>query len=594
MIKFNNFKVFGFVIVLIGAITFASINFLEAKKASPGESWKEKISGCGECSSSQLQSYNALSPSNTCYWAKTYGCDKDGDTESWRSHHTYYSIQQTRDGGYILADGIHPEDNPEEYSDVWVLKLDAEGVIDWHRCYGGDLIERYPYIGTTADGGYIVSSSVCSPSYDQYDIWIFKLNSKGDIQWQKIYGGSKSEEALSIHQTRDGGYIVTGYTKSFGLGGVLVLKLDSAGDIEWQRVYEGGRENSAIQPTSDGGYIVISGITIDGNEDVWVIKLDANGYSQWQRTYGGSGPDYGNLAIQETNDGGYIMNCFTDTFCATWAIWILKLTRKGEIEWQKTYDGNSSDWSNSIRQTNDGGYIFGGGTISFGAGLPDILVLKLNPYGSIEWQRTYGESYNDLIFSIHQTDDNSYILGGWSRSYDDRIFMMKIPSDGDIDAYCGGLTDIPNMTTSDTFVTPRKTNIAPVNSSLVSYDTNIQPEEINAFEEFVCWNLNQAPVNVSLERDVNRSVFTKEAFYIISWSPNPANDQFNITQYRIYRAEAASERYELLGVVSGDIFEYVDGYLDLNDTFYYAVTSIDSEGNESPKSSPAKGGYSVE
>lgn len=172
--------------------------------------------------------------------------------------------------------------------------------------------------------------------------------------------------------------------------------------------------------------------------------------------------------------------------------------------------------------------------------------------------------------------------------------MMKIPSDGDIDAYCGGLTDIPNMTTSDTFVTPRKTNIAPVNSSLVSYDTNIQPEEINAFEEFVCWNLNQAPVNVSLERDVNRSVFTKEAFYIISWSPNPANDQFNITQYRIYRAEAASERYELLGVVSGDIFEYVDGYLDLNDTFYYAVTSIDSEGNESPKSSPAKGGYSVE
>ena len=281
------------------------------------------------------------------------------------------------------------------------------------------------------------------------------------------------------------------------------------------------------------------------------------------------------------------MNCFTDSFCGTWAIWILKLTRKGEIEWQKTYDGPSSDWTNSIRQTNDGGYIFGGGTVSFGAGLPDILVLKLNPYGSVEWQRTYGQPYNDLLCSIHQTDDSGYVLGGWSRSYDDRIFMMKIPSDGNIDVYCGGLTDIPNMVTSNTSVTPVKINITPINSSIVPQNTNIQPEDINAFEELICWNLNQAPVDVSLRKEVNRSVTTREIFHIISWSPNPANDRFNIVEYRIYRADVESEKYELLGVVSGDTFEYVDGYLELGATFYYKVTSVDSEGHESPKSSVA-------
>jgi hypothetical protein len=586
MIKFNNFKVFGLVIILIAVIAFASINFLEAKKARPEESWKEKILGCCEGSSSRASSENALSPSNLRYWVKTYGCGKNGDTENWRSHYSYYSIQQTGDGGYIIADGIHPEGESFEYSDVWVLKLDAEGEIDWNRCYGGDLIERFPYIETTADGGYIVSSSVCSPSYDQYDIWIFKLNSKGDIQWQKMYGGSQSEEYVSIHQTRDGGYVVLGYTESFGLGGILILKLDSAGEIEWQRVYEGGLD-FGIQQTSEGGYIVLSTISISGNEDVWVLKLDANGYSEWQRTYGGSGRDNGTLAIQETNDGGYIMNCFTDSFCETWAIWTLKLTQKGEIEWQRTYDGPSSDWPGPIQQTNDGEYIMGAGTISFGAGLPDFLVLKLNPYGSIEWQRTYGAPYNDLLFSIHQTDDDGYILGGWSRSYDDRIFMVRIPSDGDIEGYCGEITDISDMATAITSVTPVKIDVAPINSNIVPQSTSIQPEDINAFEELVCWNLNQAPVDVSLRKEVNRSVTTREIFHIISWSPNAANDRFDIVEYRIYRADVESVRYELLGVVSGDTFEYVDGYLELGATFYYKVTSVDSEGHESPKSSVA-------
>jgi len=592
MIKLNNFKVFGFVIILIGAITFTSINFLEAKKARSGESWKERISGCGECNSSQVLFENALSPSNTHYWVKTYGCSKDA--ERWDPHHVYFSIQQTKDGGYILADAIHPPGHLE-YADIWVLKLDSNGVIDWHRCYGEDLIEEScPTIKTTDDGGYIVLSLVYPSSiYGPSDAWIFKLDSTGDIEWQKIYGGTKVEKCVSIQQTRDGGYIVTGYTGSFGPHGLLVLKLDSTGDIEWQHVYYEGKEevNSCdIQPTNDGGYIVLSGNTLNGNLDVWVLKLDANGFSEWQRTYGGPEIDYGRFAIQETRDGGYIVNCRTESFYPTRAIWILKLTREGKIEWQRAYDGHSTDWGEYIRQTNDGGYLFGGGTVSFGAGRADILILKLDPYGFIEWQRTYGESEGDVSWgAIQQIDDGGFIIGGWSESFgNNKLFLLKLPPDGDISDFCG-ITDIPHMTSIETFVNPVEVNVLPVQSSIVPRSTHIQPEEINAYEELICWNLNQAPVNVSLKRDVNRSVFTKEAFYIISWSPNPANNQFDIMEYRIYRAEATSERYELLGVVSGDIFEYVDGYLDLDATFYYTVTSVDSEGHESPKSSSVTG-----
>ncbi|GAI33263.1 unnamed protein product, partial [marine sediment metagenome] len=179
------------------------------------------------------------------------------------------------------------------------------------------------------------------------DLWILKLTSYGDIEWQNTYGGGSYEDATSIRQTDDGGYVVTGTTYSFGAG--------------------------------------------DG--DLWILKLTSSGDIEWQRTYGGSFDDWWAAYIQVTSDGGYIVSAITESFGAGDRDgWILKLTSSGDIEWQRTYGGSGDDWGEYIRETGDGGYIVAGTTESFGAGDRDGWILKLTSSGDIEWQRTYGGS----------------------------------------------------------------------------------------------------------------------------------------------------------------------------------------------------------
>jgi predicted secreted protein len=189
-----------------------------------------------------------------------------------------------------------------------------------------------------------------------------KLSSNGEIEWQKTYGGSW-DDVRSFQQTIDGGYIVAGWTGSFGAGGddIWILKLSSTGDIEWQKTYGGSEYDRAlsVQQTSDGGYIIAGKTDSFGAEggDTWVLKLSSAGEIEWQKTFGGSSDDYAS-SIQETSDGGYIIAGKTDSFGAGGDdTWVLKLSSAGEIEWQKTYGGSSDDYASSIQETSDGGYM---------------------------------------------------------------------------------------------------------------------------------------------------------------------------------------------------------------------------------------------
>jgi hypothetical protein len=208
-------------------------------------------------------------------------------------------------------------------------------------------------------------------------------------EWAKTYGGASDDRANSIQPTSDGGYIVAGWTISFGAGGadVWVLKLDGSGNVTWQKTYGGAGTDwaTSIQQTSDGGYIVagVTGSFGAGSGDVWVLKLDGSGNVTWQKTYGGGSTDYA-YSIQQTSDGGYIVAGLTDSFGAGSAdVWVLKLDGSGNVTWQKTYGGGSTDYAYSIQQTSDGGYIVAGLTDSFGAGSYDFWVLKLDGSGEI-------------------------------------------------------------------------------------------------------------------------------------------------------------------------------------------------------------------
>jgi len=397
-----------------------------------------------------------------------------------------YSIQQTNDGGYIVAGETNSFGAGG--SDVWILKLTSSGDIEWQKTYGGIVDDCAWSIQQTGDGGYIVAGETGSFGARDKDIWILKLSSTGAIEWQRTYGGSEWETDPSIQQTNDGGYIVVGHTESFGVGGadIWILKLSSAGDIEWQRTYGAGEQEYApsIQQTSDGGYIVAGHTYSVGVEmwGYWILKLSPEGDIGWQKTYGWSTFDKPN-SIQQTSDGGYIVIGETSSFGAGSSdIWILKLSSDGDIEWQKTYGGTSYDEALSIQQTNDGGYIVAGSTDSFGAGSSDVWILKLTSSGDIGWQKTYGGSGSDSASSIQQTSDGGYIVTGyiisWGAGSRD-FWVLKLSSDGDINPRCSFIRS-SNAEVSDTDISSEDTNITPMYKDITPQDTNIIPQDTDA------------------------------------------------------------------------------------------------------------------
>ena len=317
------------------------------------------------------------------------------------------SIQQTSDGGYIVAGYTFSFGALSD--DMWILKFDQTGTVSWQKTYGGNGGGYYDVafsIRQTSDGGYIVAGFTNSFGAEDGNIWILKLDQTGSITWQKTYGfgiiSGFFMSFYSIRQTSDGGYIVAGDTSYFGAGArdVFILKLDQAGHVSWQKTYGGSADDYAysIQQTKDGGYIV-AGSTYcfgAGSQDFWVLKLDQSGNVSWQKTYGEHSNDYAN-SIQQTKDGGYIVAGSTGSFGAGgWDMWILKLDQTGAVSWQKTYGGSGYDYATSIQQTSDGGYIVAGTTNSFGAGDEDMCILKLDQTGAVSWQKTYGGSGYDF------------------------------------------------------------------------------------------------------------------------------------------------------------------------------------------------------
>jgi uncharacterized delta-60 repeat protein len=445
--------------------------------AAPASGWQFTTwAGCDSVNGNQCTL--TMSASKTCTatfnitWAKVY---------DWRGSGHPTSIQQTSDGGYIVA-GWSGNFVVGSY-DVWVLKLNGRGDVVWQKTYGGRYDDYSSSIQQTSDGGYIVAGYTNSFGAGYYDVWVLKLNGRGDVVWQKTYGGDGDDRAHSIQQTSDGGYIVAGYTDFWGAGRRLdfwVLKLNGRGDVVWQKTYGGEDDDEAysIQQTSDGGYIV-AGYTQAfgaGLDDFWVLKLDSSGHIQWQKTYGGEDDDEA-YSIQQTSDGGYIVAGRTKSFGAGGMdFWVLKLDASGDVVWQKTYGGKEWDEASSIQQTSDGGYIVAGRTRSFGAGLDDFWVLKLNASGDVQWQKTYGAGGPDVRRSIQQTSDGGYIAAKTDESLDANwaVWVLKLDASGNV-AHCTpyDLVQDSDAIPASTSVTPSPSSATPATPSPTITSTNV-------------------------------------------------------------------------------------------------------------------------
>ncbi|GHS95363.1 hypothetical protein AGMMS50276_10670 [Synergistales bacterium] len=373
-----------------------------------------------------------------------------------------YSIQQTSDGGYIVAGWSASKDGDvtgnHGDSDYWIVKLDSTGGIVWQKSLGGSMGDSTYSIQQTSDGGYIVAGWSASNDGDvtgnhgDNDYWIVKLDSTGGIVWQKSLGGSSRDYATSIQQTSDGGYIVAGLSSSkdgdvtgnHGYSDYWIVKLDSTGGIVWQKSLGGSGYDEAfsIQQTSDGGYIVAGrsnsndGDVTDhhGDNDYWIVRLNSTGGIVWQKSLDWAGSDAG-YSIQQTSDGGYIVagDSFRPYYSNRGDIsgyhglsdyWIVKLDSTGDIVWQKSLGGSGIDRAFSIQQTSDGGYVVAGesdsndGDVTGNHGDNDYWIVRLNSTGGIVWQKSLGGSGYDVTHSIQQTSDGGYIVAGYSNSND--------------------------------------------------------------------------------------------------------------------------------------------------------------------------------
>ncbi len=244
------------------------------------------------------------------------------------------SVKQTTDGGYIVAG--YTRSFGADY-DAYILKLNSDGSLAWQETLGGNYVDYAYSIQQTTDGGYIVAGGTTTFGFGYVDAYVLKLNSDGNLAWQKTYGGSNYDEAYSVEQTTDGGYIIAGHTTSFG-SGVWFLKLNSSGELQWQRMLGGNSTVYAysVQETTDGGYIVAGKESLyklgNYNYDFYIVKLDSNGEVQWQKTYGGNNYDEA-YSVELTTDGGYIVAGYTRSFGSPdyYDVYILKLDSNGEL-----------------------------------------------------------------------------------------------------------------------------------------------------------------------------------------------------------------------------------------------------------------------
>jgi len=342
------------------------------------------------------------------------------------------SVQRTSDGGYIVAGRTSYLGGGG--NNIILIKIDTNGDVQWAKTYRVAGNEGAYSVQQTSDGGYILAGTTITFSGSGNEALLIKTDAFGNIQWAKTYGGTMADEAYSVQQTSDGGYIVAGITWSFGAGGdILLIKTDANGNLQWAKTYggTGWDEAYSVQQTSDGGYIVAGRTNSFGAGwyDIFLIKTDAFGNVQWAKTYGEAGDDVA-YSVQQTSGGGYIVAGGTNSFGAGWYdIFLIKINASGNLQWAKTYGGTSWVEAYSVQQTSDGGYIVAGFTASFGAGSYDVFLVKTDTFGNLQWAKTFGGTSVDRAYSVQQTSDGGYIVAGGTYP---NVFLIKTDANGDI------------------------------------------------------------------------------------------------------------------------------------------------------------------
>lgn len=387
----------------------------------------------------------------TIEWSEVYG----GSDDDYG-----LCISQTSDKGYFIAGSTKSTDSIVTgnmgWRDNWLLKTNANGVLEWQKCLGGSEEDVLFDCLSNEDGGYILcgesksSDGDLTINYGEYDLWMLEVDSAGTIIWQKSIGGSDNDGGSKIIHSKNGGYIICGATWSQTINGTptgvqgyndyWILETDSIGNIIWQKLYGGTYQDHAwdIMYTSDGGLICcgstgsqdgdVSGS--HGGHDGWILKMDSVGNIIWKKCYGGSLWDTFR-DIEQCEDGGFIVAGETTSYDGDvsgnhgeYDVWLVKIDSLGNIERQKCFGGSGIEGDGKILQTTDGEQMLytsttsNDGDVSANHGSLDGWCFKIDSTWSISWQRSFGGSLYDGLMAITEISFDEYMIAGWAESSD--------------------------------------------------------------------------------------------------------------------------------------------------------------------------------
>lgn len=472
-----------------------------------------------------------------------------------------YSIAQRGNNQFVMAGSTRSTGAGGD--DAWLFSTDSTGAYQWSQTYGGSGNDDFIFVIPTSDGGFAACGETFSSSNNNGDAWIVKTDASGTVQWSKVFGGSLYDDAYSMEQTSDGGYIVCGLTENttaFNYDAFL-LKLDSAGNAQWSKVYGSSTIDHAVsvRSTTDGGYIFSgkSMATSPGLSDAWIVKTDASGDTSWCRLIGGNGWDEG-MSIRETANG-YIVCGGSNSFGASdYDFLLFTMDANGNVQWAKTYGGSHVEASYCIVPAGTG-WIFTGYTETFGPGhsqrlagpsTPPVVqgtdsanafVVRTDANGDTLWCRAYGGTRKEESFHISENPNGGYIIGGYTGSFGvDSTDAYMIHIEGNGSAGCAERAAHPNVGAPSLFSKRYPFSVG-TNFPLVTFTPQISAWQPTA--------LGTQCLSTSIPQEQTAST----NIYV---APNPAVDQFHVrfadaSPARISLFDATGRQLQTIARVNG-------------------------------------------
>lgn len=306
--------------------------------------------------------------------------------------------------------------------------------ITFQKTFGGMGADHGTSVHQTSDGGYIITGNTQNTTGSEDYVYLIKLEATGDTVWTKTFGilGNNNSWGFAARQTLDGGYIISGESQ----GAACLIKTDLDGNIIWSKAFNTFYEGYSVKQTADSGYIFTGYFynNLSFGQDIYLIKTDENGDILWSKSYGGNSQDDKAYSVLQSTDGGYAITGTTASFGAgNMDVFLIKTDSNGDILWARTFGGTGNDLSYSIEQTDDGGYIISGSTTSFGIGSIAVYLIKTDSNGNLIWTKSFESANGVRSKSVQKTLDGGYIIAGSHYSlalsgYD--IFLIKTDSIG--------------------------------------------------------------------------------------------------------------------------------------------------------------------